>query len=146
MSRWWAAIGAHRGRASRYGLFWLLMCALAVCAWFAPGLTESSRGAIRSATALLAAVGAGLTAVPMGLSGALAGGLAVTLHTLFQAGCQTVHQSMFPLTVARDRGWMYSPRWIDALVEALVIVVITFSLGAVVGYLAGLFQSRRGKA
>ncbi len=145
MRGWWAAIRADRRRASRFGLFWLLMCLVTACAWFVPALAGNPGGMLPMLAGVLLAAGAGLTAAPMGLSGALAGGLVVTVHMLYQTACRALYQRMYPLAAIRGDPWARHPGWTGALAEALVVLVLTFALGAAVGYLAARCRPHKAK-
>lgn len=142
---WWSTIAANRPRVSRFGRFWLLMCAVTACAWFIPRLSETAGSVIPLFTAVLAAAGAGVTAGSIKLNTAVAGGLVMTGHMLFQSACRAVYQRVYPLAVIRGGHLSHSPGWQGAMAEVMLVVVLTFILGAAAGFLAARFWPSKRK-
>jgi len=145
VSEWCTAIRAHSHRTSLFGLFWLLMFAATACVLFAPGLAGASGGIARAAATVLVAGAAGLTAASMRLDGALAGGITGAAHVLLLSLGQAGYQALCPQAVVRGDYWTRRPVWTHALAEAMVVLILTFIIGAVVGYLAALLLPKRAR-
>jgi hypothetical protein len=119
------------------------MCLVTACAWFIPRISETAGGVLPLLAAVLVAGGAGVTASAIELSGAVAGGIVMTGHMLFQTACRAVYAWVYPLEVIRGGRMYHSPGWPQAMAEAMVVIVLTFIVGAIVGYLAA--RCRPGK-